>query len=121
MATEGIEEATRLLQDIRQGRGTIGKFFTDEAVYSDFSALVLSLDRVASRSPRPRHARPADQRSRAAQPADARPSQDLNAITTRIRNGEGSLGKLLNDPAMAKSLTHDHAKHRNTHWPTQPW
>ena len=30
-ATEGIEEATDLLQDIRAGRGTIGKLFTDEA------------------------------------------------------------------------------------------
>ena len=29
---------------------------------------------------------------------------NLNAITTRLRNGEGSLGQLMNDPALAKSL-----------------
>ena len=29
---------------------------------------------------------------------------NLNAITTKLRNGEGSLGQLLNDPALAKSL-----------------
>ena len=31
--------------------------------------------------------------------------QNLEAVTARIRSGEGSLGKLLNDDAMAKSLT----------------
>lgn len=31
-AGTGLEEATRLLQDIRAGRGTVGKLFTDEAL-----------------------------------------------------------------------------------------
>ena len=34
-------------------------------------------------------------------------------MTARIRSGEGSLGKLLNDPAMANSLTGDDAESRD--------
>ena len=104
-ATEGIQEATKLLQDIRGGRGTIGKFFTDDAVYRDVSELVQSLDRVASQMATGRGTlgrlntdpRLYNQMNAAV--------ADLNAITGRIRNGEGSLGKLLNDPALANSLT----------------
>jgi phospholipid/cholesterol/gamma-HCH transport system substrate-binding protein len=104
-ATLGIEEATKLLQDIRSGRGTMGKLFTDDAVYRDLNALVQSLDRVAQQVANGRGTlgrltndpRLYNQMNAAV--------ADLNAITTRLRNGEGSLGKLLNDPALANSLT----------------
>ena len=105
IATEGIEEATRLLQDIRKGRGTIGKFFTDDAVYKDFSALVVSLDRVASSIAQGRGTLGRLTNDPALHNQLSAAVTDLNAITTSIRNGEGSLGKLLNDPAMATSLT----------------
>ena len=103
-ATAGIEEATRLLQDIRAGRGTVGQLFTDDALYSELRRVRLATERVASRLPRARHARQAHQRRRAL-PRAAAAVGNLNAITSRIRNGEGSLGKLLNDPALANSLT----------------
>jgi phospholipid/cholesterol/gamma-HCH transport system substrate-binding protein len=105
IATEGIEEATKLLQDIRNGRGTIGRFFTDEAVYKDFNALVLSLDRVASNIASGRGTLGKLTNDPTLHNELAAAVNDLNTITTRIRNGEGSLGKLLNDPAMATSLT----------------
>ena len=105
VATEGIEEATKLLQDIRNGRGTIGRFFTDEAVYKDFNALVLSLDRVASNIAAGRGTLGKLTNDPTLHNELSAAVNDLNTITTRIRNGEGSLGKLLNDPAMATSLT----------------
>lgn len=103
-ATEGITEATKLLQDIRNGRGTIGKLFTDEGVYRDLNALLVSADRVTSSISKGQGTL-----GRLTNDPklydDLRTSvQDLNAITARIRSGEGSLGKLLNDPAMANSL-----------------
>jgi phospholipid/cholesterol/gamma-HCH transport system substrate-binding protein len=104
-ASEGLQEATRLLQDIRSGRGTVGKLFTDEGVYNDLNALLQSADRVASQIAR-------GQGTLGRLTNDPRLYDelrasvgDLNAVTARIRNGEGSLGKLLNDPAMATSLT----------------
>ncbi|MGQ0732698.1 MAG: MlaD family protein [Acidobacteriota bacterium] len=104
-ATEGIESATRLLQDIRAGRGTIGKLFTDEGVYRDLNALLQSADRVASQIANGRGTLgrlTSDPRLYNELTAAV---GDLQAITTRIRSGEGSLGKLLSDPAMANALT----------------
>ncbi len=104
-ATESIAEATRLLQDIRSGRGTVGKLFTDEGVYRDLQALLQSADRVASQIAGGRGTLgrlTSDPRLYNELSASV---SDLSAITTRIRSGEGSLGKLLSDPAMANSLT----------------
>lgn len=104
-ATEGIEELTQLLKDVRTGRGTMGKLFTDEALYRDMNALVLSADRVASQiaSGKGTLGRLTTDPKVYNELSDA--LTDLRAVTTRIRNGEGSLGKLLNDPALANSLT----------------
>src|SRR5262245_38294473 len=103
-ASEGLVEATRLLQDIRAGKGTIGRLVTDEGVYRDLSTLLQSADRVTNQIAR-------GQGTLGRLTNDPRlydelraSVQDLNAVTARIRNGEGSLGKLLNDPAMANSL-----------------
>jgi phospholipid/cholesterol/gamma-HCH transport system substrate-binding protein len=104
-AADGINEVTNLLRDIRSGRGTVGKLFTDEALYRDLNALVASAERVATNVSEGRGTLgrlTADD----ALYTDLRASvQDLNAMTARIRSGEGSLGKLLNDPALANSLT----------------
>ena len=34
-ASEGIDELTAVLKDVRSGKGTIGKLVTDDAVYKD--------------------------------------------------------------------------------------
>ena len=47
-ATAGIEEITLLMKDIRNGRGTVGKLFTDDGVYRDLNTLLQSADRVVS-------------------------------------------------------------------------
>ena len=38
-ATKGLEQATQLIKDIRAGKGTVGKLFTDEALYRDVAGL----------------------------------------------------------------------------------
>jgi phospholipid/cholesterol/gamma-HCH transport system substrate-binding protein len=104
-AADGITEATNLLKDIRSGRGTIGKLFTDDTLYRDLNTLVGSAERVASNISQGRGTLgrlTADDALYNELNASVR---DLNAITSRIRNGEGSLGKFLNDPALADSLT----------------
>ncbi len=47
-ATEGLEEATQLISEIRAGRGTVGKLFTDEALYREVNAFVTAAEQVAS-------------------------------------------------------------------------
>jgi phospholipid/cholesterol/gamma-HCH transport system substrate-binding protein len=104
-AAEGIAEATLLLQDIRSGRGTLGRLFTDETVYRDISTLVQSAERVASGINTGRGTLGQLATNPRMYEELSASVSDLNAITARIRSGEGSLGRLLQDPALADSVT----------------
>ena len=104
-ATMGIEEATALLRDIRAGRGTIGKLFTDDQMYRELNQLVGSAQRVASQVASGRGTLGRLANDEALYREMSASVRDLNTITARIRNGEGSLGKFLNDPAFANALT----------------
>ncbi|HEX8030483.1 MAG TPA: MlaD family protein [Vicinamibacterales bacterium] len=104
-AGASINEARLLVEDIRKGKGTVGKLFTDESVYREFDALLTAAQQVTRTI--------ADGKGTMGKltndpklynELDASLS-NLNAITTRIKNGEGSLGQLMNDPAFSKSLT----------------
>jgi phospholipid/cholesterol/gamma-HCH transport system substrate-binding protein len=104
-ASAGIEEATALLRDIRAGRGTVGKLFTDDAVYRELERFITSAEQVTNSINRGRGTIGRlnnDPRLYNEIEASAR---NLNAVIGRIRSGEGSLGKFLNDPALAQSLT----------------
>jgi phospholipid/cholesterol/gamma-HCH transport system substrate-binding protein len=103
-ATAGLEEATALMQDIRAGRGTLGRLFTDEALYLELTGLVSSAEAVADNINQGR----GTLGRLANNPAAARSLEssldNLQALTARIRAGEGSLGKLLNDDSLAASM-----------------
>src|SRR5688500_5491389 len=45
-ASAGIAEAKALIEDIRKGRGTVGKLFTDDSVYREFNSLVSAAERL---------------------------------------------------------------------------
>ena len=47
-ASEGIDQLTGLLKDIRAGKGSVGKLFTDQKLYSDIDAFVESAQVVSS-------------------------------------------------------------------------
>ena len=104
-ANEGIVTATALLKDIREGKGTVGKLFTDEALYKELNAFVQSANAVTDSINRGRGTlgkftndpKVYDQVSQAV--------ENLQAMTARINAGEGSLGQLLKDDKLAKSLT----------------
>ena len=100
-----VQEATRLLQDIRGGKGTVGKLVTDEAVYRDLSALIGAAEGVVSSINRGQGTLGKLARDDGAYRQLNASLGDLNQMTRRIRAGEGSLGRLLNDDALAKSLT----------------
>ena len=104
-ATSGLAEAKKLVEDLRMGKGTMGKLFTDESLYNEFDALVKAAERVAATVNSGKgtagklvnDARLYDELERSV--------ANLTAITSKVRSGEGSLGQLLNDPALAKSLS----------------
>lgn len=100
-----VEEATRLLQDVRAGKGTLGRLVTDESVYREFNALLASAEGVVAGVNRGQGTLGKLARDDAAYRQLNAALADLNAMTRRIRAGEGSLGRLLNDDAFAKSLS----------------
>ena len=47
-ATQGLKEATLLIKDIREGKGTVGKLFTDEQLYREIQGFVDAAETVAT-------------------------------------------------------------------------
>ena len=104
-ATRGLEQTTALLQDIRQGKGTLGKFVTDDSLYRELQSFVDAAESVTRGLTEGR----GTLGRLATNPAAARSLEsslaNLEMVTARIRNGEGSLGRLVNDDAFSKSVT----------------
>jgi phospholipid/cholesterol/gamma-HCH transport system substrate-binding protein len=104
-ATEGIEEVTQLLRDIRQGKGTVGKLMTDEQLYSE-------LRRFASSANDLTDGLKAGKGSLGKFLNDPATADSLNAslknvetLMRQLNEGQGSLGKLLKDDRFAESLS----------------
>ena len=104
-ATEGIEQLNLLLQEMRSGRGTVGRLFADESLYTEMNALVSSAERVARSVNSGRGTLGRLVNDPASAQALEASLKNFEAMTARIRAGEGSLGKLLNDDALSRSLT----------------
>jgi len=103
--TQGLEEATLLLRDLRAGRGTMGQFLTNDALYRDLERFVSSAERVTAQISHGRGTLGRLNTDPALYNELAGTARHLNSMVATIRSGEGSLGKLLKDPAMANSLT----------------
>jgi phospholipid/cholesterol/gamma-HCH transport system substrate-binding protein len=103
-ANASLEQATALIQDIRGGRGTLGRLFTDDALYRELTTLVSSAEAVANNINQGRGTLGRLMNNPAAARSLERSLDNLEAVTGRIRAGEGSLGKLLNDDSLAASL-----------------
>jgi phospholipid/cholesterol/gamma-HCH transport system substrate-binding protein len=104
-ASQGLEQATALIKEIRAGKGTIGQLFANDQMYKEMNAFVGAAQEVANAINRGRGTAglfindpTAYRRANAA-------LGDLQTMTRRINAGEGSLGKLLKDDQLAKSLT----------------
>jgi phospholipid/cholesterol/gamma-HCH transport system substrate-binding protein len=104
-ATRSLEQATLLLKDIRAGKGTVGKLFTDEALYRDVQGFVDAAESVAQNLRAGRGTAGKLLNDDKAYKDLSASLENLQALTTRINAGEGSLGKLLKDQQFADSLT----------------
>jgi phospholipid/cholesterol/gamma-HCH transport system substrate-binding protein len=104
-ANDGIVEATALLKDIRGGKGTVGKLFTDEALYKEFNAFVASANAVTASINGGKGTLGKLANDPKAYDALNSALNDLKEMTRRINAGEGSLGQLLKDDKLAKSLS----------------
>ena len=103
-ASQGLEEATALLKDIRAGKGSVGKLFTDDALYRDLQGFVASAETVSSSINRGEGTMGLLIKDPAAYRRLNAALAHLQEMTRRISAGEGSLGRLLKDEQLAKSL-----------------
>lgn len=104
-ASVAIEQTTALVNDLRAGRGTMGRLLTDEQLYNELTALMVSVQGVTNGISRGKGTLGRLMNDPAAAKSLEKSLDDLQAVTARIRAGEGSLGKLLNDDTLSRSLT----------------
>jgi phospholipid/cholesterol/gamma-HCH transport system substrate-binding protein len=104
-ASEGIGELTGLIKDMRDGRGSLGKFMTDQELYNELQRFVATAADVTKtvREGRGTMGRLVnDPKIALSLEASLR---NLEEMTRRINAGDGSIGKLLNDETFSKSLS----------------
>jgi phospholipid/cholesterol/gamma-HCH transport system substrate-binding protein len=104
-ANEGIVEATALLKDIRAGKGSVGKLFTEDKLYRDLNAFVDSANAVTASINQGKGTIGKLTNDPKAYNELEAALANLREMTRRINAGEGSLGQLMKDDKLAKSLT----------------
>ncbi len=103
-ATQGLKEATLLIKDIREGKGTVGKLFTDDKLYREIQGFVDAAETVATNLEKGRGTAGKLLNDDVVYKELESSLVNLRALTDKLNRGEGSLGKLFNDPALAESL-----------------
>ena len=103
-ANRGLQEATLLVQDIRAGKGTVGKLFNDDQLYREIQGFVDAAERIATNLERGRGTAGKLLNDDAIYRELDTSLRNLRTMTDRLNRGEGSLGRLLQDPALADSL-----------------
>jgi len=103
-ATQGIEELTGLLTDMRAGRGTVGRLMTDDALYEELRGFAAAAGDLAQGVREGRGS--LGQLVTDPQLANSLEATAANVqtLTARLEAGEGSMGKLLRDDSFYTSL-----------------
>jgi phospholipid/cholesterol/gamma-HCH transport system substrate-binding protein len=104
-ATRSLETTNKLLDEVRQGHGTLGKLVTDDQLYQQLSDFVESAEAVTRGINAGRGTLGRLTTNDTAAKSLEQSLANLEMVTARIRKGEGSLGQLLNDDALSKSVT----------------
>ena len=104
-ATQTLEQTTALIKEIRAGKGTVGKLFTDDQVYREVNQLVTSAAAVTDALNKGKGTLGRLVRDPALYKQANEALANLQDMTRRINAGEGSLGQLIQDDRLAKSLT----------------
>lgn len=104
-ASEGLQEATLLLREMRQGKGTLGQLFSDPKLYQEMDRLVTTMGNVADRIQGGRGTAGKLVNDAAVYESLRSSLTSLNGMLQRVSAGEGPLGRLVNDDRLAGSIT----------------
>jgi phospholipid/cholesterol/gamma-HCH transport system substrate-binding protein len=103
-ASESLQEAGKLIADVRAGRGSVGRLFTDQALYDELHAFAKSASTVAAYMRDGRGTLGKLARDPVAYDELRASMEQLHTITRKIDEGDGPLARFLNDQAMGRSL-----------------
>ena len=103
--SQGVEEITKVVQDVRQGRGTVGKLMTDDQLYVDLHRFIATAGDVTRSIREGRGSIGKFVNDPKVADALEASLKNLEDMTRQLNAGQGSLGKLLKDDAFARSLT----------------
>jgi phospholipid/cholesterol/gamma-HCH transport system substrate-binding protein len=104
-ATQSLAQINGLLKDMREGKGTFGKLFTDDDLYKEINRFVISAQEVAASLSNGNGTLGQLVNDPAAYNRLNTALNNLQEITGQINAGQGSLGHLLKDDSLARSLT----------------
>jgi phospholipid/cholesterol/gamma-HCH transport system substrate-binding protein len=103
-ATKGLTGASDLIADVRAGRGTVGKFVTDDAVYAELRRFLSSASRVTESIEKGKGTLGQLTTDRAAYDALKASLENLRSLTDRLDKSHGTLSRLMNDDATINAL-----------------
>lgn len=103
-AKSSLDEANKLVAELRAGKGTMGKLFTDEAAYKDLDLLLQTTNRVAASLEGNKGTAGRLMNDPALYDSLKKGIDDLNAVIAPLKGNTSPLGRLLNDEAMGKSM-----------------
>ena len=104
-ATDSLAAATALLDAVQSGEGTIGRLFTDDALYDELNSFVTAAEEVTRRVGEGNGTLGRLMNDPSAAEALEGALENLEVVMGRVRAGEGSLGRLLSDDAFGDSVT----------------
>jgi phospholipid/cholesterol/gamma-HCH transport system substrate-binding protein len=103
-ASDLLDEGGRLIASVRRGEGSVGKLFTDQALYNEMRDLAASAAVVAGHLRQGRGTLGRLMQDPSAYNELKASLEQLRTITEKANNGNGPLGRFLNDQEMGKSL-----------------
>jgi phospholipid/cholesterol/gamma-HCH transport system substrate-binding protein len=104
-ASQGIATVNKLMQDIANGQGTVGKLLRDEQLYVELHQFVAAAGQMTRDLQRGRGTLGKLLNDPKAANSLEASLRNVEALTHRINAGDGSIGRLLKDDAFAQSLT----------------
>jgi phospholipid/cholesterol/gamma-HCH transport system substrate-binding protein len=104
-ANEGMQRLSALVEDIRGGRGTVGKLMTDDQLFREMTAFMATASAVTRGIQEGRGSLGRLINDPKVANSLETSLKSVEEMTRRLNAGEGSLGKLMNDDAFSRALT----------------
>jgi phospholipid/cholesterol/gamma-HCH transport system substrate-binding protein len=103
-ATQGLNEATQLIKDMRAGKGTVGKLFSDEKLYQEISGFVDAAEAVAKNLQQGQGTAGKLLTDDALYKRFDALTGRLDTLTRELNDGKGTAGQLLKDQKLYDNL-----------------